>query len=88
MQTCQVFSHVPEPWEGRFATALLLAECERWPPSMNELPQVYQIQDKVENLWMHNENWPYEFVAILSLSCLKNPERLAPLQRYLRGQRP
>jgi hypothetical protein len=76
-----------DAWECRCATALLLSECERWPPDAEELPQEHKILRKIEDLWNFDEMWLSEFDALLSAACIKNPERLAPLERYLRLSR-
>jgi len=86
MASCEATYH-PSEREGRAATALLLADCETWPPGREELPTVATIQAKLHELWLQDEDWHSNFRNLLAAACLENPERSAALSRYLRPSR-
>jgi hypothetical protein len=71
--------------EGRRATALLLAECDNWPPGNHMLPDEESIGRKLHALWMQNEDWIEEFESLLSAACFEKQERLPSLLRYVRS---
>ena len=86
MTRCET-TYYPIEREGRAATALLLADCESWPPTAEDLPTVSRIQAKLHELWLQEEDWHGNFLNLLAAACLKNPERSATLLRYLRPLR-
>jgi len=84
--TCDT-AYCPGEREGRSATALLLAECQKWPPAGDELPTTERIRMKIEELWLQDDEWHRNFSNMLAVACLKNPERAASLLRYLHPAR-
>jgi len=86
MARCETTYH-PSEREGRAATALLLADCESWPPTAEDLPTVSRIRAKLRELWLQEEDWHGNFHKLFAAACLKNPERSDTVLRYLRPSR-